>query len=528
MSLNILVADDELLIRKAIIARLTRGFENITNIYEAEDGREAIDILQNESIDIVLSDIRMPVIDGIGVIEYIYKNNKTIKAKSIIISGFAEFEYAEKAIKYGVSAYILKPIQSDEFINVMNKVIKETQSEKKVEKKNTISNKDELIINQLFLYGQVESNPLELFSNYQEGYTFSTMLINVDGISYLNSQFGYEDKALLKFSVMNVVKDLFTEDIGVCVNSSMDGNQMIIVLCQTDKNTLEEVIQKLCVSIIYNIKKILNSSVTIGVSNNYDTLHKQMYDEALIALDSRYSYGKGKTYFFTQKSIGDYYGFARQKLSMLEKCIDKRDNESVGEVIRDIFRRFKNEDIDKSYIRLLIKDILMIVYKANYECLKVNTLVNQNHIIWQLTKDCEEIDEIATSVMRYCEGIISQTAQKSNHEITIEILQYVKENFNDDISLEMLAEHFLLSSNYVYTILKKETGKSYKQHLKEIRLHEAKRLLQDTELTIGDIGELCGYKDSLYFSRLFKKAVGKSPSQYRMQKTLNDRGETYE
>lgn len=517
MTYNVLVADDELLIRKAIAARLKREFGCIGTIYEAEDGHQAIDILKHEKIDIILTDIRMPVIDGIGVVKYVYENMREQPVRSIIISGYAEFEYAEKAINYGVSGYLLKPIQKSEFGDVLNKVMVELDQIKMQSMEAKALDKVEQKLNKLFMYGQTTMDDDALFNEEEGIVCYTTMLIHVDGISYLSSDFSYDDKKLLKFSVLNVLEELIDKKTEQCFKSYMDENVLLIVMGKKNRQVMEDAIHRLAVSIIHNVRKYLDSSVTIGVSLIHDNLCKQMYDESSVALDSRYSYGKGKAYYYNQSSIIDYYEFSKSKLSLLEKCIEKKEKENIGKIIKNIFSCFESEFKDKSYVRLLVKDVLMIVHKDNYEHLNIDGLVNQNQQIQALTRECESIQEIRDGLTDYCIDIIGRSLYMSKKEITDDMLLYIKEHFNEDITLEKLATIYRLSSNYVYTILKQETGMSYKQHLKNLRLDEAKRLLAETEIAIGDIADFCGYKDALYFSRLFKKELGISPSQYRVK-----------
>lgn len=515
MGYSVLVADDERLIRKAIIARLSREFDCIDVIYEAEDGQEAIDILEDKKVDIVLTDIRMPVVDGIGVVRHIYETKRNSVVRSIIISGYAEFEYAERAINYGVSGYLLKPIQKSEFIDALNKVIGELKDEAVASESAGQPDVMEQDLNRLFHYGNESMNQEVVFSKESALGSFAVMLVNIDGISYLKSEFGYEDKKLLKFAVMNVLREMVDEKEEKVFRCFVDDNVIGLVIGKVDAASVDESVQRLSVGIIHHVKRYLRSSVTVGVSLCHQSIGKELYDEANIALDSRYSYGKGRVYYYDDNSISDYFDLAKGKLSLIEKCIEKKERENLKEVIGNVFGAFEKAFKDRSYIRLLVRDVLTLVHRSNYDHLSAQGVVNQNQLIQEMIKDAEDVNDIVAKLIGYCLDVMGEAPYKTKEEMVKDMLIYMAEHFNEDISLDALASVYRLSSNYVYTMLKQETGLSYKQHMKKLRLQEAVRLLKETDIAISDISEMCGYNDSLYFSRLFKKELGMSPSHYR-------------
>lgn len=515
MLINILVADDEKLIRKAVIARLKREFDMIGEIHEAEDGQQAINILEKKSIDIVITDIRMPVVDGIEIVRHIYKNmDKSIK--SVIISGYAEFEYAERAINYGVSGYLLKPIQKNEFNETMHKVITEVQEDKvwveKVEPK-----KQEQLLNNLFVYGQKEVEASQLFADTENLNSYALLLVHVDGISYLNSQFAFDDTTLLKFSVMNVIKEMIEESRVFCMNSNIDGNTIMVLIGDENKTALDAYINRVSVGIIYNVKKYLDTSITIGISTAKSEINQIMYNEAAMALDSRYIIGKGKIYYYDDHGIVEYHEYAKKKMPLLQKTIEQKEKENIGRIIRSFFHDFEKEFKKPSFVRLLVRDILALVHKENYKHLDTYGYIEPNQFVHKLIKNCNDLKDIEDKLISYCQEIMTSTHKNLKKDIIQDISNYVKEHYNEEIFLEDLATRYNLSSNYIYTLMKQEMGMSYKQYLKSLRLNEAKRLLKESEIPITDISQICGYNDSLYFSRLFKKETGMSPSMYRTE-----------
>lgn len=516
MTYNILVADDELLIRKAIISRLNKLFDCIGMVYEAENGHQAVEIYEKHRIDIVLTDIRMPVVDGLGLMRHVYENRKPYPVRSVVISGYAEFEYAERAINYDVSGYLLKPIQKQEFIKVMNKVFAELEQNNTGDLLQSTVNRYEQNLNHIFIYGSRNDKDKPVMPYTGGTAFFGGLLVNVDGVSYLKSEFDYEDKKLLKFSVMNIIGEILDGETECCYRNYMDDNTLIILIKKNEAKFVEDALQRLGISIIHKVNKYLNSSLTIGASQVHESLDKGIYDEAVIALDSRFSYGKGKIYHYNSQNLNDYYGFAKGKLSLVEKCIEKRDLVNIKRVLVSVFRSFETELEDKSFIRLLIKDIMMLLYKDSHINMKANGPMDESQKIQSLTDQCENIDEICDKLVEICSEIIGKSSYLDKKETAEDMLLYIREHFNEDIYLEDIADIYNLSSNYVYTMLKQETGMSYKQHVKKLRMDEAKRLLKETEIPIGDISEFCGYNDALYFSRLFKKEVGMSPSEFRV------------
>ncbi|MHA9740572.1 response regulator [Robinsoniella peoriensis] len=234
MKYRLLMIDDEELIRKGFLARLQYLNLEFEEILEASSGKEALLLLENKSVDIVVTDIHMPDMDGLAFIaeaKPLYPH-----MKYIILSGYAEFAYAEQAISLGAKAYLLKPLSNGELKKVMEKTIQSLEEDERI--RNTISSQTKLQkekeqytlekgINALvskqvmeteekgFLYELLSGDHPRFFS---PGCIHFLGIINIDGRSYSGSKFGHEDIDLIRFSIKNV----FLEIVSVCDKVMVD------------------------------------------------------------------------------------------------------------------------------------------------------------------------------------------------------------------------------------------------------------------------------------------------------------------
>lgn len=531
MSRRILIVDDETLIRQGIQARLEYlGFE-FEKIQEADDGLKALSVLQEEEIDIVITDIRMADMSGLDFIRRAKPLYPHIQF--MILSGYAEFSYAEQAIQLGVSAYLLKPISNDELKKVMNTALKELE---KREEQYRILKRGERILkeNEQYLLERnlnallhqlepLEGEALSLKQSIEVYFTLQdrklmTILINIDGDSYERDAYDYQDNQLIRFAIRNIFNESSIKSDKIIINNLSNSNQLFAILSNRCGVTLRAEAEQLLSILQGNLWNRMHISTSIGISSIKDYLFIKGTKEAKKAFQQRMIHGNGNMYFYDDIRLLDSMQLPTAQLHMLNQYIERLDIGNIQFIINTIF---SDESIGKynvNYIRMMWVRIIGIVLKSANSILE-----KEPEKVEQLVFDVEELVSISSikqlrehlwTVIVDCLNLESNVDATAKNKMKLAV-KYITEHYNEDIAINDLAERFTMSPNYFSSVFKKETGQTTLNYIKELRLKKAKEYLVGSEKSVVDIAKEVGYEDSQYFFKVFKKATGQTPMQYR-------------
>lgn len=531
MTYSILIVDDEELIRQGIKARLDYlGFE-FERVEEADDGISALLVLEDQKIDIVITDMKMTDLDGIEFI----KAAKELypKIEFIILSGYAEFAYAEQAIALGVNAYLLKPISNDQLRDTISSVIKKLdkkgkeketiQLSKGILKENTyyVLEKD---LNSLLNYSDPFNTKGLSLSQSIEAYLpiknrkFMIILINIDAASYGRSKFFYQDTSVIRFSIKNVFREIKIKGDKIIVNNLFDPNQLFAIISHDNAVVLRTEVEQLLSKLQGVLWNKMGISMSVGISAVTDVLSKKGTREAQEAFSQRLIHGSGNIYFYDDIKLLCAKAMPTGELNMLRQYIERNDIGNIQFIINTIFSDERIHEYNVNYIRMIwirIVGILLRSASSSFEqepekaqqlvvdldkMLEMGSLNELREYFWMLILDCLALDD--------------QEDIPAKDKIQLAI-KYMTDHYNEDISINELAERFTMSPNYFSSLFKKETGQSAINYIKELRIERAKDYLAQSDESAVEIAKKIGYEDSQYFFKVFKKSTGKTPLQYR-------------
>lgn len=500
MIFHLLIVDDEAPIRKGISQFVNWTDYDCTITATAGDGKEAIEILHKDEIHIVITDIRMPDLDGLELASYIQHHFPEIKV--IILTGFADFHYAQTAIKYGVSDFIVKPISKDNLITSVKKaqegILVSTQKESELNflkeqllQELTISSDNETHLNKLAQYG------ISLHD-----YCVAAFQMNSDG----------NDLSSLKEVIMR-------QDItGYCYRY----NQLILLVCLPDGP--EDFINRLlpCFQDISDIiSSLYNLGVFIGISTVYH--HGKEYtraaSEAIQALALNF-YSQSNISLFASIDNPSHISISAEetlKLYELETNMLNRDFDGASKIIYSIFRNLETVLVNPSDVKNLCIQIYYIGFRI---LLKKDIKITDDTIIQQITsaKHIGILEEIMTGLIDYVKQSIL-SSQNTFSSIVHQAIQYIDQHLKTPLHLKKIADELHINASYLSRIFKKETGQSVSEYINLSRVEIAKTLLSDSHNLTYEIAELVGYNDPTYFSSTFKKYTGLSPKDYKNQFT---------
>lgn len=530
MKYRFLIVDDEDLIRQGIVARLKYLNLMPMEVFEAGGGIEAMELLKEQEVDIIITDIRMDDMDGLVLI----KQAKLIKPRIqfIIISGYAEFAYAEQAIQLGVKAYLLKPISNDELKKTLEEVMSNIEEEEYLKKTLTAGTRS-MVENQVYIFEKNVNDLLRNNEGVQESKKFYDVVnkefpmdnkwvilgvVNVDGDSYEKNEFNYRDIELIQFSIKNVFSELQSQADKIIVNNLANLNQMFVVLSTDNKQYLRSEAERIFTQLQNKIWEYMSLSLTIGISSARKVLSFECTKEAQEAFLQRMIHGNSNLYFYNDIKCLSVNKFPTSELNMLRLYIERHDAGNIEFLINNIFSDEQIKQYNTNYIRIIWARVIGILLKHSNTTF-TNTSKNTeklilNYEVLDSFRSLEELRDFLYSLILECIQLNLDVDLNSKNKIKLAI-KYITDNYNQDIAVNDLSERFSMSPNYFSTVFKRETGQTTVNYLKELRLKKACEYLMNSDKSVVDIAKEVGYEDSQYFFRVFKKATGQTPLQYR-------------
>ncbi|HHU50398.1 MAG TPA: response regulator [Firmicutes bacterium] len=522
----LLVEDEEAIKEKLMnnVAWAEYGFEPVLG---ASNGLEALALLEKHPVKIMVTDVQMPKMNGIELIKEIKRRGYQMKI--IVISGYAEFEYAQESIKLNVSDYLLKPFASKRLLEVVLRFREELEKEE-AERSEINDLRDQLRKNKTAL---VEKLLLDLLNG--------NVVANIDaqldflGISGLNnrafqvavielpenqlSEMNEEEKYLLSLRLYQQVQRLAEANVHRSFVVNHHRNQVVLIFIEPDRNLplrLEEILSQTHLT--------LKLSVACGLGRSYWDLADLAvsYREACSALQYRYLYGMNQVFFINDlnpdnqsyhkilNALHRHPIFDNIKIGAAS-AID----EDLNRIINEIRLAKLNPELAKMVASNLILLTLASLNELGYNAGEIfgandTTLVDLNQV-----ESLEDLKGLLNSFFNRINNHIRQKRASLNHQLVEEIRRYLDENFAADITLSAMAHHYNISPSYLSLLFTEQTGKNFIDYLTERRIKKAKELLKHTDLKIYEVSNAVGYKDSYYFSNCFKKMSGMSPSEYR-------------
>lgn len=531
---KILIVDDEMWARRSIITKLQLQGFCFSWIGEASNGNEALDIIVGEKPDIALIDVRMPFMDGIELIEKVRELG--INIKLIVVSGHAEFKYAEKAINQGVSGYLLKPVVKEKITEVLGKTIEKLDYENEVEnirQKKQYLEKDnnekliERIINQL-LYNPAEDSAntmgyLAGVAGFSENDKYVLMLVHIDNSNFQDSLRKYGDAEKLKESIKNIIEETSSDLAALVFSNHMGSSRLTVLLRHPQEQFIKPASHSFAEDLVSQIEKHLGVKISIGISNTAVRISNDLYRHAIEALDMRLACRNKRIHSYDLIESKKSCDFPLHKLELLQNCMKRYDYKCIEALLMDIFTSEEIGRMPSYYIKYLFTEVNNLLLKV---CSRLNINIgnyqNEGLSMGELFDqfDCPE------DVTRYLYTTISHVLDPLTRrdpmckDLAARAKNHINQNYMQDIVVKDLAGRLAIHPSYLSTIFKKETGRTISNYITEVRIEKACGLLKDTNASISEISQKVGYNDLLYFYKVFKKITGKTTMEFRNENSI--------
>lgn len=530
---RIFLVDDEEEVRKAIIKKIAWEDLGFQVIGDAENGEEALEKIELLEPDAVITDIRMPYMDGLTLTERIRQKYPSMKV--LIFSGFDDFEYAQQAIKLNVTEYILKPVNVEELSEILSRV--KTNLDEEIKQRRDVkllreSYQNSLpIIREVFLNDMVQGNASaavinERLAEYQidlwgaEKWIAAVIDIeeplNAPGLLSL-----HREKELIPISVKQLAHDYLAR---YCRHTVFNTHSGIAVIAAIDVNNTQTNLIDLFGDVCKESKRILEVNISIGVGRSCTALDKigKSYREAVDALGYKAIVESGKTIY-----INDVEPVSRGKLQFdgndeaaLTAAIKFGPEDKILQVVDVIAKKIGAAKVHlrqhQVYMLSVINSLTRLIQQYDLE-LSVMFAFKQDYfeLLDQLQRP-EDFQVWLNGTAKRMHAVMSQERDNTTRQVVLEAQKYIEEHYpNPDLSVEMICRHLHMSPAYFSTIFKKETGQAYIAYLTEVRLQKAVQLLKETDDKTYVIASKVGYQEQNYFSYVFKKKFGVSPTKFR-------------
>ncbi|HEX7066379.1 MAG TPA: response regulator transcription factor [Bacillales bacterium] len=507
---KLLIVDDEAIERQAMRLMLTRGIEQAEVAGEAVNGKDAVRLAVEVEPDIIMMDIKMPGMDGLEAMRRIKKVRPA--TKFIMVSAFDTFEYAREAMQEGVKEYLLKPSRKNEIIETVQRVIEEVGSERESDRKHTeLENqlgralsfvRSEWVTSLLMDHVQeTEASEWREFLELGEGEVYAV----VCRLSFLKVE---KSKGEYK-QVYEWMKKAFIERVECLVGPMSAGMIPVLVTEQNDGRTARSQGIRIVKEILQAFNRVFDdveARIGIGTSVGKVEAFSRSYEEALAALEQT---NQNVRYIAYHSSLVEppETDMVKVEKQLLEAV---KDGDSDGAL--SAFERYVPELRDSPEKMQNRLESLSFMLGKLAEEMGISAQVTPLYKEWVDTFQMREWARV--QVARTVEKIRLWQSE-SAHSLLEEARQYIDSHYNESITLERVSAHVDLSPYYFSKLFKEHNGVTFIEYLTEVRIRKAKALLKSTRMSLKEICFEAGYHDPNYFSRVFKKSTGRSPSQYR-------------
>lgn len=485
MSYSVLLVDDEYMILeglKRIIPWEDLGFEVV---HTARRGADALSFLDEHSVDLLITDVSMPGMTGIAMLREL--KSKKIDIKTMILSGYQEFEYVKEGIELGIKGYLLKPVDKDELKKKVLEIRQTLDDEKKEQSKEQLYN--EMILVRWLNDELNEAEYLDFIEHF-----------DLEGDSI--------------FSVIVLAHNIYTEE---ALTYSIN--------CQQELTLIQEENNLFYTTIIYHgLKTELNPFITglkelmgnqdyqlaVGEAvSDWENVYES-YEQAMSTLNFSVFYGDAisieESLDFLQTAADSSFEFIS-----FNKALMVGDLDDILSNLHEIFKQMAELHFSPDSVRHIVFLLFTDIYRE-YPSLNVD-IYDETLKRIQNSKNIQELETWLSHVLVTSHE--QPDTPKRYSEIVQQALDIIDKDYQDNLTLKHLSEELHVNSVYLGQLFKKETGRSFAQMLNQMRIKKSQDLLMNSHLTVNEIAYEIGYNNTTYFTKMFRKLNAMTPKEYR-------------
>lgn len=535
--IKVFLVEDEMVIRRGIKNSIDWEKEGYIFCGEASDGELAYPMIIKEKPDILITDIRMPFMDGLELCKLVKKELPNIKI--LILSGYDEFDYAKEAIRLGVTEYLLKPISSGKLLEALNGVSESIRREKEdkdlvrkymEEMRENTEHEKQKFFEQMIAGNLSMADALETGKKYEMN--LSAGMYNLLLFRFTLGEENRKSGELLGEAEYAIEK--LTERLEYVFEFQRGVEDWAFLLMADNEEQMSERVKELS----KDLEEIMKNYSTIayfgGIGQPVARLREleESFREAERALAARFTMELNRIISVDDirmaqnvDTLDDIeitsFGEIEKTRTMLEKFLNNGVEDEIDEFVDVYINELPEENLKSVLMRqYIIMDayIVMMSFCEKIEGIE-GKMQAQSEELKNSMKTIQTLEEIKNYIRMLLKKIIGvrDTISGRRYSDIIEIAkdQIRKTYMSDEISLNTIAAEVGMSPSYFSSIFSKEMGKTFVEYLTEIRMDRAKELLMCSSMKTSEIGYEVGYKDPHYFSYIFKKTQNCTPKEFR-------------
>jgi len=529
-----MLVDDEEEVREAIAGKLDWSAMGFRVVGSAENGEEALEIAEQLRPDVVMTDIKMPFMDGLTFCRRLKESQ--MSTKIVIFSGFDEFEYAKEAIKLEVEEYILKPINAAELREVFER-LKITLDQEIAEKQNIdylsrYYQESLPIMKEQFLAGLIQGRiPKERIEELNAAYemNFNAPFYSVSEVHMDNSTSSHgHDPKTWKRMLAASGKQILDEQMSAlfCYRSFLYLDRIVIIGMLKDPEEINRMIYylnqfcKIC-------KRVLGVNTTAGIGQVCESRMQLpfSYRGAADAVEARVLLEPNQAIYIKdiEPNVKETFMLEDRDVQNIMRTVKIGTKEELAAEVWGMTRRMKETVSNLNQYQITLMEIVTETLKViRAYGVEMNQVFGAGFDLYRDPAQFETLEALGQwllDTMMRLRSFIRRERKDTAKLLVEKAKQYMEEHFGDSaLSVDMLCSHLSVSPAYFSTLFKKETGMTFVIYLTRIRMERAIYLLETTDQKTYMIADAVGYTEPNYFSYVFKKKYGLSPSRYRLQK----------
>lgn len=538
---RIILVDDEEEVRQSIIRKINWTEAGFKVVGDAENGEDALEKVEALEPDLILTDIRMPYMDGLTLAERVRQKYPSIKI--VIFSGYDDFEYAKQAIKLNVTEYILKPVNVEELTAILKR-IKANLDEEIEQKRNVNLLRENYIkslpilreqfLNELVSYPMPETEVEDKLREYAiplsgaKKWVAAAIDIEPEEIRDGVLLPLHKEKDLIPISVMQLVEEKLKNYCRCALaTSARTAESEIAVIAAIDEENSQTGLIDVLGDVCKETRKILEVPITIGIGHGCQKLSdiSSSYKAAVDALGYKAIVGSGSTIY-----INDVEPVSSGKLQFdgkdeaeLISAIKFGPREKIEAAVQTIIDKMSDAKVHfrqcQAYMLSVSSSIVQMIQQYDLDMeqlLEEGSEREDTFAIIPRMQKREDFSQWLLSASLRMNQVMNQERDNTMKQVIQKAKQYIMDNYQDpELSVEKICCHLHMSPAYFSTMFKKETGQAYIAYLTEVRLDKAVELLGKTDDKTYIIAAKVGYQEQNYFSYVFKKRFGISPTKFR-------------
>ncbi|PYI50509.1 response regulator [Paenibacillus flagellatus] len=530
--MNLLIVEDEIRLCNSLANNMPWEQHGIEIVGMAHNGLDALDLIERKKPELLLLDISIPGADGLTVARKVHEQR--LMTKIIILSGHDNFTYAQKALEFGVSKYLLKPAGETEIMEAVLHAAEQLRRElelkhsqealQEIWRHNLPNLQNNFFIHWLngkFVEWEVTRRSQDVQLELDREARYAVVAVDMDPVPEEETRFTPRDLPVLQFSLGSIAKEVLP-DYWVC--SDPGGATALIYKAPPDKdaNAVMLQINTDVTRLLSNVKECLKLTASAGICRTTGSRDEvpELYRQAVRALQNRIVYGGNIAIPFREepghKPVLPTDPNLEKSLEIALQTGDEAKAEETLDQLWGMSGIVRAESMDDVQENVMFFGALLIriMQKQGWP---FKELAGDDFAFFlnpQSLGNKEQIHAMLLRVVRRAAAYVKKERMSVSHQIVKQLLGIVEEEMDQEISLHQVADRLFVNSSYLSRLFKQETGKSFSAYVIERKMERAKAALLDGA-KIGEAAAMVGYHDGSYFTRVFRKYWGVTPGEVR-------------